>query len=268
MPVSEEPTGCSVECVIHGPCVFLLSGGLDSTTCLYLMRDAFSRTVAVSFDYGQRHSRELEAAERIAGMAEVDYRVLSADLGSHPEACALLDDKLPLLDETEELLPNSFVPGRNLLLLTKAAMFGVAHFGIDVLRKRGGDLKCLNLVTGVNQQDFSGYPDCRSTFIRAAELALTLALDIEVVIHAPLQHMKKSEIVELAHNTPGCWEAVRHTVSCYAGVFGGCGKCPSCLLRTKGFYGTPYEDPAKELAEILRGEEVFDEEAPEPRPGS
>jgi 7-cyano-7-deazaguanine synthase len=222
----------------------LLSGGQDSTTCLYWAKTMFDRVYALSIFYGQRHETELEAARSIADLAGVvkhhtsDFPVLSY-IGDS----ALLNTVDPIEGsggyadaESEGGLPTSFVPGRNLLFLGIAGAWAVS-------------LGVKDIVTGVCETDFSGYPDCRRVFVDAMEQALTLAMPSEsgpLRLHTPLMNIDKRETVDLARRLPGCWDALAHTVTCYHGARPGCGTCPACKLRAQGFAEAGETDPAKE----------------------
>ena len=211
----------------------LLSGGQDSTTCLYWAIDRFGRdnVSTVSFDYGQRHRIELECAAAIAGDAGVPHRCLPIDTFSALGGDALTDsdiDVAPGVDVSSGL-PNTFVPGRNLVFLTYAAalawQLGIRH-----------------LVTGVAQTDYSGYPDCREETIAALQQALRLGMESAVQIHAPLMHLSKKQTVELARDLGGL-AAMALTHTCYNGERPPCGECPACKLRAKGFAEAGIEDP-------------------------
>lgn len=222
----------------------VLSGGQDSTTCLYWAKQKFREVSAVTFMYGQRHSTELEAAREIAVAAGVPWQLLG--LAGVLQAVA---DSALLAEADQELrgeggrpdrampqgLPTSFVPGRNLLMLSSAAALAVK-------------LGAKDLVTGVCQTDYSGYPDCRSEFIQALEVTLDLAMPSSAgpfKIHTPLMHLTKAQTVRLGKELPGCWEALARTVTCYQGLRPGCGDCPACALRAKGFAEAGETDPAR-----------------------
>ena len=211
----------------------LLSGGQDSTTCLYWAIDRFGHgnVSAVSFDYGQRHRIELDCAAAIAEQAGVAHRCLPIDtftaLGGDPLTDAGIAVKPEVDDSTG--LPNTFVPGRNLIFLTYAAALA-------------WQLGIANLVTGVAQTDYSGYPDCRAETLEALQQALRLGMESDVEIHAPLMHLSKKETVELARDLGGL-EAMALTHTCYNGKRPPCGECPACVLRAKGFAEAGIEDP-------------------------
>ena len=211
----------------------LLSGGQDSTTCLYWAIDRFGRdnVSALSFDYGQRHRIELECAAAVAKHAGVERRCLPIDTFTALGGDALTDDGIAVANEIDAAtgLPNTFVPGRNLVFLTYAAALAWR-------------LKVDNLVTGVAQTDYSGYPDCREETLAALERALRLGMESNVQIHAPLMHLSKQQTVELARDLGGL-EAMALTHTCYNGRRPPCGECPACILRAKGFAEAGVEDP-------------------------
>jgi 7-cyano-7-deazaguanine synthase len=211
----------------------VLSGGQDSTTCLYWAIDRFGLAAVdtVTFDYGQRHHIELECAARVAEIAGVGNTVLPIDTFAALGGDSLTDPDVDVQDETDTDtgLPNTFVPGRNLVFLTYAAAFAY---------RRG----IRNIVTGVAQTDFSGYPDCRAETISALQEALRLGMETDVIIHTPLMHLSKKETVELARDLGGL-PAMAYTHTCYNGERPPCGHCPACKLRAKGFAQTGIEDP-------------------------
>lgn len=201
----------------------LFSGGQDSTTCLYWAKQQFRNTYALCFSYGQRHSQEVENARRIAGMAGVPFQVLDANIISKLAPNSLTDFTVEM-DETQpaDSYPNTFVPGRNLLFLT---------FGGAIAYAKG----IRHIVTGVSEADYSGYPDCRDTFIHSANATLNLAMDKQFVIHTPLMWRNKKEVWQLADEL-GVFDIVKNeTLTCYNGILAeGCGHCPACRLRNKG----------------------------------
>lgn len=210
----------------------VLSGGQDSTTCLYwaLRRFGSDNVETLTFDYGQRHSVEIECAARIASHVGVKNIVLPMNTFAALGGNALTDD-IPLLEWHEESggLPNTFVPGRNLVFLTYAAAYAWPR-GID------------HLVAGVAQTDYSGYPDCRGETIAALQDALRKGMERPFEIHTPLMYLSKCETVELARNLDAL-DAMKLTHSCYLGVRPPCGKCPACKLRAKGFAEAGIADP-------------------------
>jgi 7-cyano-7-deazaguanine synthase len=218
----------------------LFSGGQDSSTCVAWALDRFARVETLGFDYGQRHRVELEcrAAVRdgIAALrADWDARLgedhtLSLDaLGRLSETALTREAEITLGTGG---LPNTFVPGRNLLFLTFAAALAV---------RRG----IRHLVGGMCETDYSGYPDCRDDTIKALQVALNLGMDQRFVLHTPLMWRDKAQTWELAEvlgSKPLVSLLVRETHSCYLGVRGqmhpwghGCGTCPACELRRSGW---------------------------------
>jgi 7-cyano-7-deazaguanine synthase len=216
----------------------VLSGGQDSTTCLYwaLRQFGSGQVEAVTFDYGQRHRLELDCAARVAARAGVPQTVLPINTFAALGGNALTDAGIPVQDGVDEQtrLPNTFVPGRNLIFLTFAAALayprGIRH-----------------LVTGVAQTDYSGYPDCRQATIQALEQAIRLGMEYEITIHAPLMFKSKADTVRLA-NELGALSALADTHTCYNGVRPPCGVCPACQLRARGFAEAGMVDPLLALA--------------------
>ncbi len=203
--------------------VVVFSGGQDSTTCLAWALNRYKKVYAVSFDYGQRHKKELECAAEIAGQLEVEHVVLDLKELNRLAPNSLTRDDIKVDKEApEEGTPNSFVEGRNMLFLTYAAIFAKTHGVTDV-------------ITGVSQSDFSGYPDCRDIFIKSLNTTLNLAMDYEFDVITPLMWIDKEETWELADEL-GVFDLVRNkTLTCYNGVMGdGCGECPACKLRRRG----------------------------------
>jgi len=219
--------------------IVLLSGGQDSTTCLGWAKERFE-CIAVSLNYGQRHVAELEAASKIAKHFDVIHIVENIPVLKSIGGSALVDGS-DLAgsggygdSQAPGGLPTSFVPGRNMLFLAIAGAVAVK-------------LGAKHIVTGVCQTDYSGYPDCREVFIEAMQQAITLAMPSECgpfQVHTPLMRMTKAETVRMAKAIPGVWEALAHSITCYQGVKGGCGTCPACTLRIKGFADAGFADPA------------------------
>lgn len=223
----------------------LLSGGQDSTTSLFWALRKFETVRAIAFDYGQRHRIELSAAARIASLAGVDFQALPLEVLGVLGGSALVD---PSLDVTVDGghedraapngLPSTFVPGRNLLFLSVAGAYALK-------------VGATHLVTGVCETDYSGYPDCRTEFIEAMVKVLAAAMPSsmgEITIHAPLMQKTKAQTVKMARELgDDCWNALGHSVTCYLGWQPGCGQCPSCVLRAKGFEEAGETDPATEM---------------------
>ena len=209
----------------------VLSGGQDSTTCLAWAKRRFAVVDAITFDYGQRHRVELACAVEVALRAGVrHHRTITVDSLKQLGGNTLTGDTGEVLGASGAGgLPNTFVPGRNLLFLTLAAAWA-------------WQLGTRDLVTGVCQTDYSGYPDCRADTMAALQQALRLGLEAEVVIHTPLMHLSKADSVRLAQAEGGL-ELLAWTHTCYAGQVPPCGVCPACLLRAKGFAEAGVSDP-------------------------
>ena len=233
---------------MHTSALVLFSGGQDSTTCLAYALDRYERVETIAFDYGQRHRIELDARLQVLGALKQTFPQWASKLGEDH----LLD--LAVLGAVSETsltrdtafkmeasgLPNTFVPGRNLLFLTLAAAVAYRR-GLQVM------------VTGVCETDFSGYPDCRDDTIKAMQLALSLGMDKRYLIETPLMWIDKAATWQLAHDLgeksgqkDGGSSLVNlileHTHTCYLGdrsnrhPWGyGCGDCPACQLRARGY---------------------------------
>lgn len=218
--------------------VVLLSGGLDSTTCLAMAKAARFEPVCLAVQYGQRHAVELERARKVAeAMGVKDFRVVPIDLRSVGGSALTADIPVPKDRPEAEMshgIPVTYVPARNTLFLALA--LGLAEV-----------VGAQDIYIGVNAVDYSGYPDCRPEFIRAFEALANLATKAGVEgarfkIHAPLSGMTKADIIR-----EGTWLGVNYglTHSCYDPDVQGraCGRCDSCLLRKKGFQEAGVPDP-------------------------
>lgn len=218
----------------------LLSGGQDSATCLAWALDRFPLVETVGFNYGQRHDVELdcrtEIRTRIASLMPDWGRRLGADhcldlgaLGEISETALTRDVDIIIADNG---MPNTFVPGRNIVFLTFAAALAY---------RRG----LRHIVGGMCETDYSGYPDCRDDAIKALQVALNLGMDQAFILEAPLMWRDKAETWELAHDVGGAALVdliIEYSHTCYLGVreqrhkWGyGCGSCPACELRKNGF---------------------------------
>lgn len=212
----------------------ILSGGQDSTTCLYWAKEHYDEIVALTFNYNQRHIREIESAKTVAKLAAVHHEVI--DMGPIFAGLSPLTDLNLAVDSYKSAadlpggLEKTFVPGRNILFLCVAA-------------NRAYVADCDAMVIGVSEEDFGGYPDCRAEFIEKMESALTSGLDKHIAIVTPLVHLSKKKTVELAQTLQGCMEALSFTTTCYNGALPPCGHCHSCLLRQKGFEEAGVPDP-------------------------
>ena len=225
---------------MHRTALVLFSGGQDSTTCLAQALTRYERVETVAFDYGQRHHVELQARLKVLEALRQQFPAWAPRMGEDH----LLD--LAVLGQVSETsltrdmafkmessgLPNTFVPGRNLLFLTLAAALAYRR-GLDVL------------VTGVCETDYSGYPDCRDDTMKAMQLALSLGMDKRLLIETPLMWLDKAQTWALAESLGGAPLVdviVEHSPSCYMGdrehrhAWGrGCGSCPACELRARGW---------------------------------
>lgn len=232
-----EPSLSSQEALV------IFSGGQDSATCLAWSLNTFARVHTLGFDYGQRHSVELQCRQRVRtsiaalsplwGSRLADDHLLSLDIYRHeaPNTLTTSRDNAPGASRKNGL-PDTFVPGRNLLFLMQAAIWAY-------------DKGIRHLVTGVCQTDSSGYPDCRDDSIKALQVAINLGMNENYVLHTPLMWLDKCATWQLAASLGGdalvdCILEESHT--CYAGTRGqrhawgyGCGQCPACQLRARGY---------------------------------
>jgi 7-cyano-7-deazaguanine synthase len=224
----------------HSRALVLFSGGQDSTTCLAHALARFDHVETIGFDYGQRHRVELDARLVVLRELRAAFRAWAAKLGDDHVLDLAVLGAVSETSLTRDMafrmeangLPNTFVPGRNLLFLTLAAALAYRR-GLSVL------------VTGVCETDFSGYPDCRDDTMKAMQLALSLGMDQRFLIDTPLMWIDKADTWRLARELGG--EAlidlvVEHTHTCYLGDrehrhdWGwGCGQCPACELRARGW---------------------------------
>ncbi len=225
---------------VHTSALVLFSGGQDSTTCLAQALCNYERVETIAFDYGQRHRVELDARLHVLREIKTRFPVWAARLGEDHlldlavlgqiSECSLTRDVAFKMESSG--LPNTFVPGRNLLFLTLAAALAYRR-----------DLQVL--VTGVCETDFSGYPDCRDDTIKAMQLALSLGMDKRFLIETPLMWIDKADTWALAYSLGGQALVdliIEHTHTCYLGDRAhrhdwgyGCGHCPACELRARGY---------------------------------
>ncbi len=216
--------------------IVIYSGGQDSTTCLFWALKRFSKIRALTFDYGQRHAIELDCAKKLCARLKIEQKVISMNFLSELSENALTNKQIPIemssssaLQKEFEFLPSTFVPGRNALFLNLAVAYGISR-GIK------------NYVIGVCEADYSGYPDCRETFVKQMETALSLAVDKKLQFHTPLMYLTKAETFHMAEELDCLRDVIENSHTCYAGkrdelhAWGyGCGTCPACKLRKKGF---------------------------------
>ncbi|WP_094701557.1 7-cyano-7-deazaguanine synthase QueC [Brevibacillus laterosporus] len=216
--------------------VVVFSGGQDSTTCLFWAQKQFGEVEVVTFDYGQRHKQEIECAQRIAREQGVKQTIMDMSLLNQLAPNALTRDDVAI-EQVEGEIPNTSVDGRNLLFLSFAAVYAK-------------QIGARHIITGVCETDFSGYPDCRDSFIKSLNVTLQLAMDYPFVIHTPLMWLNKAQTWKLSDEL-GAFEYVREkTLTCYNGVIGdGCGECPACQLRAAGLKA--YEEERANNGKLL-----------------
>ncbi|MGB3534085.1 MAG: 7-cyano-7-deazaguanine synthase QueC [Microcoleaceae cyanobacterium] len=217
--------------------VVLLSGGLDSSTVLYQAKADGCDCYALSFDYQQRHRRELESAQQIAALAGVkEHQVVNFDLTLWGGS-ALTDDQIDIpadrsLEQMSSDIPVTYVPARNTIFLSFALAYAEA-------------LNATRVYIGVNALDYSGYPDCRSDYIEAMGEVFRLGTKQgregdAIAIYTPLIDLKKTDIIQLGNRLGVPWQK---TWSCYAGAEKACGMCDSCRLRLAAFEALNLSDP-------------------------
>jgi 7-cyano-7-deazaguanine synthase len=217
--------------------VVVLSGGLDSTTCMGIAKDAGYELYPLTFHYGQRHNREVEQAKKIAAFYQVpEHRIVNLDFLKQIGGSALTDENIAvpthMSEEGQEKIPSTYVPARNLIFLSLATAYAEV-VGADVI------------YIGVSAVDYSGYPDCRPEFIRSMSQTIVLATKAGVTgegmrIEAPLMHLSKKETIEWGLRLGVPYDL---STSCYQGGEEACGECDSCRLRLKGFAEAGSTDP-------------------------
>lgn len=216
--------------------VILLSGGLDSAVALWLAKSEGYELFTLSFEYGQRHNKELNAAEALAKAAgATEHRVVSINIGQWGGS-SLTDMNMEVEDGNVNRtdIPVTYVPARNMVFLSIAASYAEAIGACDIF-------------IGVSQADYSGYVDCRQTFIDAMQNAINQGTVMaaehkrHITIHAPFISMTKSEEIKLGLSLGVPFDL---TWSCYRGGENPCGKCDSCLLRARAFSEAGIDDPA------------------------
>lgn len=196
--------------------IILLSGGQDSTTCLYWSKKNFKRILALSFNFGQKHVKELECAKRICECNKIDHIIIDLNiLNSYKNS-------------------ENCISGRNLFFLSFAALVA-KHYNFN------------SIVIGVSQQDYNTFPDCRENFIKALNVTLNLAMDSNITIYTPLMNLKKEDIWKMADDLEIIDIIKNETLTCYNGLIGnGCGQCNACKLRNSGY---------KKYFNLIKGED-------------
>ena len=221
--------------------VIVFSGGQDSTTCLIQALRHYDEVHCITFDYGQRHRLEIDIAQQISQKLGVTaHKVLDVTVLSELAVSSLTRDNIPVPNHTTLAngLPNTFVPGRNILFLTLASIYAY-------------QVQAKTVITGVCETDFSGYPDCRNEFVKALNKAVQLGMDYDLHIETPLMWLNKAETWALA-DYYGQLAFVRdNTLTCYNGLKGsGCRHCDACHLRAKGL--TDYVENGQAILSQLK----------------
>lgn len=204
--------------------VLVFSGGQDSTTCLVDALQRYDSVDCITFDYGQRHSQEIEVAKKTAAYFGVkNHKIINADVLGELAISSLTRDDISVSHELmDNGLPNSFVPGRNIIFMTLASIYAY-QVGANTV------------ITGVCETDFSGYPDCRDEFIKSINQACNLGMAKDFKFETPLMWLNKAETWALADLHDELDFVTHQSLTCYNGVVGkGCGDCPACLLRNNG----------------------------------
>lgn len=204
----------------------VFSGGQDSTTCLLkAIYDYGSGNVScITFCYGQKHSAEVEVAKEIAVELGIEnHKLINLDWYNQITTNALLDSSMAISKDAGADYPNTVVDGRNMMFLLVAAIYAKS-LGIH------------DLITGVCETDFSGYPDCRDVFVKSCNVTLNLAMDWPFRVITPLMYQTKADTWQMADELGKLDYIYEKTLTCYNGVPGtGCGECPSCKLRKRGY---------------------------------
>ena len=209
--------------------VVVFSGGQDSTTCLFWAQRQFPEVHLITFDYRQKHRIEIDAARRIAKLTGLPHTIVGCEFFKDLVTSSLLGEQRVQGEIGADHLPDSFVPGRNIVFMTLAGAYAYR-------------VGAKHLVTGVCQTDYSGYPDCRENTMQSLAETLRLGMEADLTIHTPLMYLTKAQSVLLAAEV-GAIDALRYTHTCYNGEVPPCGSCPACVLRAKGFAEAGIEDP-------------------------
>jgi len=223
--MKNKPLPCSQE---RGKAVVLLSGGMDSSTVLYIAKKKYQRCICLIFDYGQRHNRELESAKKIARFAGCNYKIVKIIFPWKGSSLIDKTEKIPYNKKIGREIPSTYVPGRNTIFLSYALSFAET-------------IGAKKIFIGANAVDFSGYPDCRPQYYKNFNKLLSVGTkNGDIKIETPLLYKTKKEIVKLAVKLG---VPLDMTWSCYTGGKKPCGKCDACILRAKGFKEANKKDP-------------------------
>lgn len=221
--------------------VVVFSGGQDSTTCLVQALQQYDEVHCVTFDYGQRHRAEIEVAQVLSqALGARAHKVLDVTMLNALAVSSLTRDNIPVpaYDAASSGLPSTFVPGRNILFLTLAAIYAY-------------QIEAEAVITGVCETDFSGYPDCRDEFVKALNHAVALGMARDVRFETPLMWLNKAETWALADYWQHLALVREETLTCYNGIKGdGCGDCAACHLRAKGLH--EYQQNASAVMQAMK----------------
>ncbi|HGM6859657.1 TPA: 7-cyano-7-deazaguanine synthase QueC [Serratia rubidaea] len=222
--------------------VVVFSGGQDSTTCLIQALQQYDEVHCVTFDYGQRHRAEIDIARELSqSLGAKAHKVLDVGLLNELAISSLTRDDIPVptFSAEQDGLPSTFVPGRNILFLTLAAIYAY-------------QVEAEAVITGVCETDFSGYPDCRDEFVKALNQAVVLGIARDIRFETPLMWLNKAETWALADYYQQLDLVRQQTLTCYNGIKGdGCGECAACHLRANGLQQYQGNRPAV-MAELKR----------------
>ena len=197
----------------------ILSGGQDSTTCLFWAKRIYKEIEAISFIYGQRHILELEKAKNLCQENKIKQTILDISVLEQISNNAMMQEiEIKPLNNN---IPNTLVEGRNALFILYSAIYAKSQNIEDI-------------ILGVGETDFSGYPDCRDNFIKSMNVSINLAMDYNFKIITPLMNLNKAQTWQLADELGKLEYIKTKTHTCYLGVEGGCGTCPACILRNQG----------------------------------
>ncbi|WP_347903444.1 7-cyano-7-deazaguanine synthase QueC [Pseudomonas purpurea] len=210
---------------MHNKAVIVFSGGQDSTTCLIHALPLYDEIHCITFDYGQRHRAEIEVAQQLSKQLGVNvHKVLDTSLLNELAISSLTRDNIPVpsTNSSGEGVPNTFVPGRNILFLTLASIYAY-------------QVRAKTIITGISETECSGYPDCGDEFTKVLNNAVELGMDYKLRIETPLMRLDKAETWALADYHKQL-DLIRYqTLTCYNGIKGsGCAECDACHLRAKG----------------------------------
>ncbi|MEI9750403.1 7-cyano-7-deazaguanine synthase QueC [Moellerella wisconsensis] len=222
--------------------VVVFSGGQDSTTCLIQALKNYDDVHCVTFDYGQRHRAEIQVAQRLSkNLGASAHKTLDVTLLNELAISSLTRDNIPVPDFSESeksAIPSTFVPGRNILFLTLAAIYAY-------------QVQAEAVITGVCETDFSGYPDCRNDFVKALNTAVSAGLARDIRFETPLMWLDKAETWALADYYEHLETIRQDTLTCYNGIQGdGCGECAACHLRTNGL--ERYQDNKSAIMQSMK----------------